>query len=87
MRPAQSRPNSSFVMHERRSAWSKRLAVLTAMILTAGCATQTSVSESCPLWASDNTFYPSEEVISAMDRQEKEQVAEINREVETFCTQ
>lgn len=33
----------------------------------------------------DNTFYPSEKVIEAMDRGEKEQVARNNLEIETFC--
>lgn len=54
--------------------------------LIAGCAVHPSGPETtCPVWTADNTYYPSEKVIQAMTRNEKEQVAEINQEVETFC--
>jgi len=60
--------------------------VLLTMSLIAGCAVPPSGPETaCPVWAADNTFYPSEEVIQSMSRDEKEQVAEINTETETFC--
>jgi hypothetical protein len=43
------------------------------------------VGSVCPTWAADNTYYPSKQVREVMPRDEKEQVAEINRETERFC--
>lgn len=57
---------------------------LLTVSLIAGCAHQTS-GNVCPSWAADNTYYPSKQVREVMPRDEKEQVAENNRETEKFC--
>jgi len=85
MKPMPSRTNSSFGTPVKKRKLGSAFAGLMMISLIAGCATQTNVSESCPVWVEDNTFYPSEEVISVMDRGEREQVAQINQEIETFC--
>lgn len=86
-----NREKVSYRTSGKPGKFAKMSAILAMTMLIAGCGTLTSgtepqsPSEPCPAWLIDKAFYPSEEVISAMDRQEREHIAALNRKIETFC--